>query len=75
VDKTGLSGPFDLNLTWTPVPGLQPGTPGVPPPAPAQADGPSIFTALEEQLGLRLVSGRGPVQFLVVERLEPPSPD
>jgi uncharacterized protein (TIGR03435 family) len=47
----------------------------VPAPAPVQPDGPSIFTALEEQLGLRLVSGRGPVEMLVIERLEQPSPD
>ena len=46
---------------------------GVPAVAPVQPDGPSIFT--EEQLGLRLVSGRGPVEMLVIERLERPSPD
>jgi len=75
VDKTGVTGPFDLNLTWTPVPGMQPAIAGVRAPPPAQPDGPSIFTALEEQLGLRLVSGRGPVEILVVQRLEPPAPD
>ena len=75
VDKTGLTGPFDVNLTWTPDPGMQPRPAGVPAVAPVQPDGPSIFTALEEQLGLRLVSGRGPVEMLVIERLEPPSPD
>ena len=75
VEKTGLSGPFDVNLTWTPDPVMQPRAPGVPAVAPVQPDGPSIFTALEEQLGLRLVSGRGPVEMLVVERLERPSSD
>lgn len=75
VDKTGLTGPFDLNLTWTPVPGMQPRVAGVPEVAPVQPDGPSFFTALEEQLGLRLVSGRGPVEMLVIERLESPGPD
>jgi uncharacterized protein (TIGR03435 family) len=75
LDKTGLTGPFDMNLTWTPGPGMQPGLAGVLAPAPAQPDGPSIFTALEEQLGLRLVSGRGPVEMLVIERLAQPPPD
>ena len=75
VDKTGLTGPFNVNLTWTPDPGMQPRTPGVPAVAPVQPDGPSIFTALEEQLGLRLVPGRGPVEMLVIQRLEPPGPD
>jgi uncharacterized protein (TIGR03435 family) len=73
VDKTGLSGPFDVNLAWTPDPALQAvirqGDPlSVP-------DAPSIFTAVEEQLGLRLVSDRAPVEVMVVERLERPSPD
>lgn len=75
VDKTGLTGPFNVNLTWTPDPGMQARPAGVPAVAPVQPDGPSIFTALEEQLGLRLVSGRGPVEMLVIERLEPPSSD
>jgi len=62
-------------LAGTPDPGVQSRPAGVPAVAPVQPDGPSIFTALEEQLGLRLVSGRGPVEMLVVERLEQPSPD
>jgi uncharacterized protein (TIGR03435 family) len=73
VDKTGLSGPFDLNLSWTPDPALQAiirqGDPLSTP------DAPSIFTAVEEQLGLRLVADRAPVEVLVVERLERPTPD
>ena len=73
VDKTGLTGPFNVNLTWTPDPGMQARPAGVPAVAPVQPDGPSIFT--EEHLGLRLVSGRGPVEMLVIERLERPSPD
>ena len=75
VDKTGLTDPFNVNLTWTPDPGMQARVPGVLAVTPAQPDGPSIFAALEEQLGLRLASGRGPVEMLVVERLEQPGPD
>ena len=75
VDNTGLEGPFDMNLTWTPVPGMQAAPAGLPVPPPADPGAPSIFTALQEQLGLRLVTGRGPVEMLVVERLELPTPD
>jgi uncharacterized protein (TIGR03435 family) len=54
VDKTGLSGGFDVEMTWTPEPAAAPE-------AASEAAGPSIFTALQEQLGLKLVSERGPV--------------
>ena len=66
LDRTGLKGQFDFELRWTPDRGV----------AQAQAnDAPSIFAALQEQLGLRLDSQRGPVEFLVVDRIEQPTPD
>lgn len=65
VDKTGLTGGFDVELTWTPGQAL--------PDPPPDSSGPSIFTALQEQLGLKLVSEKGPVAVLVVDRLEEPS--
>jgi bla regulator protein BlaR1 len=75
VDKTGLSGEFDFELNWTPEAGsggpFGP-EPGAAPP-PVDSSGPSIFTALQEQLGLRLESQRGPVEILVIDRLERPS--
>jgi uncharacterized protein (TIGR03435 family) len=55
---------------------LPPG--GLPPGAQLPAvdpDSPSIFTAVEEQLGLKLDSTRGPIPMLVVDRLERPTPD
>src|SRR5262249_1555901 len=58
INKTSLSGTFDVELTWTPDPTMLPN--GVPLPNSASA-APSIFTALEEQLGLRLVSDHAPV--------------
>jgi len=72
VDRTGLSGRFDLELSWTPdqMPAAVPGGPTLPPVDP---NGPSIFTALQEQLGLKLESATGPVPVLVVDHVERPS--
>jgi uncharacterized protein (TIGR03435 family) len=77
VDRTGLSGVYDLTITYTPdqsqrPPGALP--PGLEPPA-LDPNGPSIFTAVQEQLGLRLESTRGPVEIVVIDRVEPPTPD
>jgi len=69
LDRTGLKGQFDFELRWTPD-NLR-ATSGQ-----AQAnDAPSIFAALQEQLGLRLESQRGPVEFVVVDSIERPTPD
>lgn len=77
VDKTGLTGDYDFTLEWTPDVGEGMGPKGLPegPPkeAPPVADGPSLFTALQEQLGLRLDSQKGPVEILVIDRAEKPS--
>ena len=59
VDRTGLTGVWDFDLKWSP--------PNAPTPDP---DRPSIFTALQEQLGLRLDATTGPVEVLVIDRLE-----
>jgi bla regulator protein blaR1 len=76
VDKTGLTGFFDIRLQWTPDPGQNTGPfgpmPGGPPP-PADPAGPSIFTALQEQLGLRLESSKGPVEVVVIDSIDKPS--
>jgi uncharacterized protein (TIGR03435 family) len=79
VDQTGLTGNFDLNLTWTPD------AVGPPPPdAPADLakliaaidpNGPSLSTAIQEQLGLKLESTKGPVDVLVIDHVEKPTPD
>lgn len=67
VDKTGLGDKkFDFELKWTPD--LQRATDAI-------DAGPSIFTALEEQLGLKLVPSKGPVQVLVIDHMERPSPN
>ena len=74
VDKTGLTGKFDITLEWTPdeAPGVQAPS-GAPPPPVSDGTGPSIFTAIQEQLGLKLESQKGPVEILVIERAEKPS--
>jgi uncharacterized protein (TIGR03435 family) len=64
VDKTGLTGHYDITLTWTPDERLGAGDAG-----------PSIFTALEEQLGLKLASAKGLVDTIVVDHTEQPSPN
>jgi bla regulator protein blaR1 len=76
VDKTGLTGKYDFVLEWAPDPGADARAQGfgngVTEPAPAPG-GPSIFTALQEQLGLRLESQKGPVENIVIDRAEKPS--
>jgi uncharacterized protein (TIGR03435 family) len=68
VDKTGLSGGFDFELNWMPE---QRETK----PEGALDDRPSLFTALQEQLGLKLESAKVPVSAIVIERAEKPAAD
>jgi uncharacterized protein (TIGR03435 family) len=64
VDRTGLTGMYDLNAEWTPAPG---------PPGPqAFGVGPATFKAIEEQLGLKLNAEQGTVDTLVIDRAERP---
>jgi uncharacterized protein (TIGR03435 family) len=65
LDRTGLAGYFDVKLKWTP--GLDTLDSN---PAPKSDSGPSIVTAVEEQLGLKLESGKAPVDVLVVDHIE-----
>jgi uncharacterized protein (TIGR03435 family) len=60
VDQTRLAGDFAVKLVWTPDDR----------PIPDDERGPSVFTAVEEQLGLKLVSRKGPMEVLVVDRAE-----
>jgi len=76
IDRTGLTGAFDAELKWTPDQLPQgPAPPGAPPLPSIDPNGPSIFTALQEQLGLKLESVRGPVDVLVIESVSQPTPD
>ena len=69
INRTGLAGEFQFELSW-----LQDMPAAAAAPAAAN-DGPSLFTALQEQLGLKLESSRGPVEFLVIESVERPTPN
>jgi uncharacterized protein (TIGR03435 family) len=68
LDRTGLKGSFDIELKWRPE-NLRSAT------AAQASDLPSIFAALQEQLGLRLDSQRGPVEFLYVDKIDRPTSD
>ena len=63
VDKTGLTGLYNITLSWTPDPTSGPTA------APSNVDplGPSLFTAIQEQLGLKLESAKGPVEVIVLD--------
>ena len=74
VDQTGLTGTYDVTLEWTPDDAhLIQLPPDAPRPAPSAGDRPSLFTALQEQLGLKLESQKGPVDMIVIDRAEKPS--
>lgn len=81
IERTGLDGAFNAELRWTPE-NLPPRAAGIPADQPVlvngeaiDPNGPSIFTAVQEQLGLRLDATRAPVEVLVIDRIERPVPD
>lgn len=77
LDKTGLAGKYDFKLEWTRdddlAPPLSTGVPNDRPAPPPDSNVPSIFKAIQEQLGLKLVSGKGPVEVIVIDHIERPS--
>jgi uncharacterized protein (TIGR03435 family) len=70
VDKTGLSGRYDFDLEWAPD---ETQFNGDGPTSSADASSPPLFSAIQQQLGLRLIATRGPVDALVVDKAERPS--
>ena len=75
VDKTGLTGNFNFKLSWTPDsgPGLPPGGEAPNAEVSSSASGPSLFTALQEQVGLKLEAQKTSVEMIIIERAEKPS--
>ena len=74
VDMTGLTGTYDIDLAWTPDQG-PPGPDGPVPQSALGGDGVSLFTAVQEQLGLKLDARQGPVDVLVIDSVERPVED
>jgi uncharacterized protein (TIGR03435 family) len=83
LDRSNLTGNYDLTLTWTPD-GVRNFKPSADVPAgtlpqingvPFDPDGPSIFVAVQRQLGLKLESAKAPVDVVVVDHIERPTPD
>ena len=77
-DKTGLTGNYDFTLQWTPddaTPPMPGGADGGPPHNETGTDavGPSLFTALQEQLGLKLESTKGMADVIVIDHIDAPS--
>jgi uncharacterized protein (TIGR03435 family) len=68
LDATGIPGDFDFQLEWS-----QQQNPAAKSPEANEPAGPSIFTALQEQLGLKLESSKGPVEIIVVDHAEKPT--
>ncbi len=80
LDQTGLKGNYNFTLNWTPdeyhaamYKGADGGNPGPDNAPPPESSGPSIFTAIQEQLGLKLVSTKGPAEVIVIDHIERPS--
>jgi uncharacterized protein (TIGR03435 family) len=75
-NMTGLDGQYDFDFKWTNE--FAPGRgapPAAPAPTPAPGDEPTLVTALQEQLGLKLDARRATVEVLVIDSIERPSPD
>lgn len=70
IDKTGLSGAYDVDMRWVRT-DLQAGEAA----SATNTDAPSLFTAVEEQLGLKLVAQKEKFDVLVIEHIQPPTPN
>lgn len=78
LDKTGLTSLYDIKLEWWPDDSETQGAPGgassgQTPAPPSNPGGPDLFTAIQQQLGLKLESGKGPVEIIVIDHVERPT--
>jgi|SRR5689334_21257799 len=74
IDRTGLTGTFDIDLRWTPDAFLDRSQSAAPSPS-SDSNEPPLFTAIQEQLGLKLERTTGPVDVLVIDHFERPTPN
>lgn len=78
IDKTGLAGNYDYSMKWTPelmTVNVRATDTGASTAVDSGGSGPTLFSALEDQLGLRLESQKAPVEILVIDHVEAPSPN
>ena len=75
IDKTGLTGGYDFHLQWTPADSAPAGPDGNSASSESDSNKPSLFTALQEQLGLKLQLQKGPVDVIVIDHIDKPSPN
>jgi len=71
MDRTGLAGNFNFKLNWTPPDAITPNSPD--PLSTPDQSGPSIFTAVREQLGLELKATKGSTEALIIDHVERPT--
>ena len=74
-DRTGFNGRFDFDLEWAPDPTRNRASPNATADSPTVSDFPGIFTAVQEQLGLKLESAKAPFDFVVIDHVERPTAD
>jgi len=75
IDRTGLTARYDLHLQFVPAFVDSPNRDGSQVANPAADSGPNLFTALVEEAGLKLQAERAPVEYLVIDQVERPTPD
>jgi uncharacterized protein (TIGR03435 family) len=75
IDKTGITGGFDIHLAFSPdtLTSRSPRSVTDEPATAADPNGPTVFTAIQEQLGPKLVPAKGPIDVLVIDHVEKPS--
>jgi len=75
IDRTGLQDRWDFALNWTPDQSQFAWMRGYEPPSDEESNDPPLFAAIQEQIGLKLSAEKGPVDILVIEHVEKPSPN
>lgn len=75
IDRTGITGLFDVTVTWRRSESARPNPDGPNAGQQADPDGADVFTAIQEQIGLRLERQKAPVNFVIVESADHPSPN